>query len=312
LLLLDGAITNPVGFVRRLAYLTGPASQDFATYTNDIAGHLALLTDMARFFTDGIAALASALFAIGAAFCVVRIRKIAALLPLAAMLSFTLCFNLVALRSDARFLLPQAVLASIFIGIAVEKLVFIPQLLNQRAARAALAVVALFTFYSCLAVDAAMLGDPRYDAERWMAANISPGDTVETYGQNAYLPRFPQAVISRIGETPLAFRNPLQGVTEIKQPFGAIETRRPRFIVVSAWWVQHYLVIEKASGGRTPSKIVARQYAASDARAYFTRLYANGLPYRLVHQSRTDVRFFPVLHIHESLDEGIDIFQRVP
>jgi hypothetical protein len=312
LLLLDGAITNPGGFAKRLAYLTGPASHDFATYTNDIAGHLALLTDMARFFTGGIAALASALFAIGAGFCVMRIRKIAALLPLFALVSFTLCFNLVALRSESRFLLPQAVLAAIYIGIAAEKLGSMPELWSRRAARAALAVIALFTLYRCLSVDAAMLGDPRYDAERWMAANITPGDTVEIYGQNAYLPRFPRGLISRIAETPLAIRNPLPGVTEIKQPFGAIENRRPRVIVVSTWWVQHYLTIEPASGGRTPSKIVARQYADSDARTYFTKLYAGGLPYRLVHQSRYDARLFPAIYIHESLDEGIDIFERVP
>ena len=41
-------------------------------------------------------------------------------LPLLAILSFTLCFNFAALRSDDRFLLPQAVLACVYIGIAAE------------------------------------------------------------------------------------------------------------------------------------------------------------------------------------------------
>ena len=311
LLLLDGAITNPGGFVKRLAYLTGPASQDFATYTNDLAGRLALLIDMAKFFTHGIAALGSGLFAIGAAFALARIRKMSVLVPLLAILSFTLCFNLVALRSDDRFLLPQAVLASVFIGIAVEKLFVMPERQTQRMAHVALAVIALFALYAALGVGAAMLADPRYDAEGWMAANIRPGDSIETYGQNAYLPRLPQnAVLSRVGPGALAVRNPLPHVTELRQPFGAIENRQPRFIVVSAWWVQRYLALQKTADGRRASPILQRQYADSDARDYFTRLYAQALPYRLVHQSRYDSQRFPALHIHESLDEGIDIFER--
>ena len=32
LLLVDGAITNPSGFTRRIAFLAGPASQDYADY----------------------------------------------------------------------------------------------------------------------------------------------------------------------------------------------------------------------------------------------------------------------------------------
>ena len=49
-----------------------------------------------------------------------RRRNVAGFLPLLAMISFTLCFNFVALRSDDRFLLPQAVLACVYIGVAVE------------------------------------------------------------------------------------------------------------------------------------------------------------------------------------------------
>ena len=311
LALVDGAVTNPAGFMHRLAYLTGPANQDFATYTNDIAGRLALLLDMAKFFTQGIAGMGSALFVIGAGFCLMRVRKISVLVPLLAILSFTLCFNLVALRTDARFLLPQAVLACVFIGIAAEKLFAMPDTQSQRISHVALAVITLFALYACLGVNAAMLGDPRYDAEGWMAANIRPGDSVETYGQNAYLPRLPQnAVLSRVGPGALNVRNPLPHVTELRQNFAAIESRKPHFIVVSDWWVQRYLTLEKTENGRMASPILQRQYADRDARGYFTALYAGTLPYRLVHQSRYEVGMFPAVHIHESLDETIDIFER--
>ncbi len=312
LLLLDGAITNPAGFARRLAFLTGPASRDYANYAHDKSGRLALLGDAASHFTLGLAAAALAAF--GAALCLPGLRKkdpawLAGLLPLLAIFSFTLCFNFVALRSDARFLLPQAVLATVYIGIAADKLAFAPL---PWPGRTALAAIALFALYQCLGVDAALLSDPRYDAERWMAANIRPGDSVETYGQNAYLPRLPQsAIVSRIGPGALAIRNPLPGVRELKQPFGAVENRRPRFIVVSAWWVQRYLALEPVAGGRTPSPILQRQYADADARGYFAALYGGGLRYRPVHQSTPAGGLLPAIHIHESLDENIDIFERV-
>ena len=50
LLLIDGAITNPTGFAKRLAFLRGPASQDYAAYTADLAGRLRLLADMGLSF----------------------------------------------------------------------------------------------------------------------------------------------------------------------------------------------------------------------------------------------------------------------
>jgi len=58
------------------------------------------------------------------------------------------------------------------------------------------------------------------------------------------------------------------------------------------------------------SPILQRQFADTDARGYFTALYAGTLPYRLVHQSRYEAGLFPAMHIHESLDESVDIFER--
>ena len=45
LLAVDGALTNPGGFMRRLAFLAGPASRDYAQYEPDPSGWLALLMD---------------------------------------------------------------------------------------------------------------------------------------------------------------------------------------------------------------------------------------------------------------------------
>jgi hypothetical protein len=88
----------------------------------------------------------------------------------------------------------------------------------------------LYALFQCAAVEAVLWNDPRYDAEGWMRAHIPPGATVETYGQNAYLPRFPaHAVISRIGETPLNRRNPLPNVTERRG-------RSPRIAIRASSW----------------------------------------------------------------------------
>ena len=319
LLLIDGAITNPGGFARRLAFLTGPASREYATYSQNLAGRLDLLRDVWTFFTQGYAAIASVLALLGLWVHVGRWRSdgavwVAGLLPLLAIVSFTICFNGIALRTDDRFLLPQAVLAAVYIGVAAEKLMSMPNPWVSRGARLVLAVVAVFAFYQCTAVSAAFLLDPRYDAEHWMAAHIHPGDRIETYGQNAYLPRFPiGATIVRVGQTPLNLRNPLPAVTELRQPFDAIEARHPRFIVISAWWVQRYLDPKMPSGGnRNPSAIQRAQFGDLKAVHYFSELQAGRLDYRLMREFRYDGKFWPPVHIHESLGESIRIFERIP
>src|SRR5262249_28718037 len=149
-------------------------------------------------------------------------------------------FNFAALRSDDRFLLPQAVLACVYIGTAAELLVFAAQPWMRWTARAGLAVTALFALHQAITINAAFLFDPRYGAQRWMAAHVKPGDTIETYGQNCFLPRFPSiAKVTRIGQGDLKLRNPLPGVREVRAPFGA--ARGARFIVVNAKWADRYL-----------------------------------------------------------------------
>jgi hypothetical protein len=315
LLLVDGAITNPGGFAKRVGFLIGPASGDYAAYGR---GDLwPLLSDITDWFGRGYAAIASLLVLVGLGFCIGKRDEksvwVASLLPALAMVSFTLCFNSTALRTDARFLLPQAVLASVYIGIAAEKLAFMRWFWIAATARAVLVVLALFALHHCIAVNAAMLFDPRYDAERWMMAHVERGDSVETYGQNAYLPHFPEtAAVSRVGQGALKVRNPLAGVTELRQPFDALAARNPRFIVVNDWWLRHYTSPESELGGhRIASKAQQALFHDPIARGYFTALRAGRLNYRLAHASVAVTGFWPQVHIHESLNETILIFERV-
>jgi hypothetical protein len=315
LLLLDGAVTNPSGFLRRIAFLAGPASGDYAQYSHGPHGWLALLGDMAAYYMrGGYGVIAMALAALGLAVHWQR-RKgavwAAGLLPALAVLSFTLCFNFAALRSDDRFLLPQGVLACVYIGIACEMLVFAAQSWLRLAAQAVLAGAALLAIHQAMAVDAAMLLDPRHDAEAWLAAQTRPGDAIEVYDRNWLLPRFPpQARVTRIGPGDPARRNPLPGMTEIGQAFSA--PRSPRFILVSSVWARRYLQPAlPLAPGHIYSRLQQSDFRNTDARSYFARLAAERLGYRLAHIAHYD-GLWPVVHIHDSLDESISIYERRP
>jgi hypothetical protein len=312
LLLLDGAITNPTGFARRIAFLTGPASKDYAEYLPNLTGWLALLADAARHFTAGYGLLVLALAAAGVIVLLRRTAgaaRLAGLLPLLAIVSFTICFNFAALRSDDRFLMPQGVLAAFYVGLAAEALAFAGPTWMRLAGRAALAPTALLALHWCMAVNAALLLDPRYDAEAWLAAHVKPGDRIETYGQNCFLPRFPQSArTTRVGQGYLRLRNPLPGVTEVQQPF--LAPRNSRYIVVSLAWARRYLKApEPLREGRVHSRLQQMDFLNGDAHLYFTSLAAEQRGYRLVHAAAYR-GWWPVVHIHDSLAETIWIFER--
>jgi hypothetical protein len=317
LLLIDGAITNPTGFARRLDFLSGPASRDYAYYSADWRGRFALLMDMWGTFPRSYPVAALSLGVLGLFFQFQQgrgARWAAGLLPFFAILSFTLAFNFTVLRSEDRFVLPQWLFASVYIGIACAQLVFAVRPAIRYAARLVLVPLALYAFYECAAVDAAFIHDPRYEAETWLAAHVKPGDTMEIYGQNCYLPRLPAgAMMTRVDSKPLVPRNPQLDVTEVSQPFEAIARRNPKFILIPEIWVRPYLLSPDTPlpPGQVYSARQEQTFARTGARAYFRQLYAGRLPYRLVHQSVYDLGIWPMVRIHESLGETIQVFERV-
>jgi len=312
LLLVDGAITNPSGFLRRIAFLTGPASKDYAEYLAGPVGWLALLGDMGRYFLQGAGVVAVPLAFLGFALQLTRSRGsalAASLLPALAIISFTLCFNFAALRSDDRFLMPQSLLACVYIGIAADALAYAAQDWARFLGRCVLAAVALVSLHHAIAIDAAMLFDPRYEAQTWLGAYARPGDVIETYGQNCFLPHFPQgARVTRIGDGDLKRRNPLPDVIEIRQPFGT--PRNPRFIVVSTAWAWRYLRPQMVlPPGHIYSALQQADFRNRDGRDFFSRLVNRRLGYRLALVAKYR-GLWPLVHIHDSLDEAVWIFER--
>ncbi len=156
-----------------------------------------------------------------------------------------------------------------------------------------------------------MLFDPRYDAERWMAAHVKPGEVIETYGQNCFLPRFPQnARVIRVGQGSLKLRNPLPGVTEVQEPF--ILPRHPRFVVLSVAWARRYLQSPTPlAGGHIYSRLQQLDFINTDARIHFQALLNGQAGYRLVYAARP-ASLWPIVHIHDSLNEPVWIFERTP
>jgi len=320
LLAIDGAIPNPTGFAKRIAFLAGPASKDYAQYQDNWSGRVRLLQDMWAYFPRYYPPAVAWLGAFGVFIHTVRLRDersklVAGLLPLFAIISFTLSFNFVALRTENRFLLPQSIFIAVYIGVAVDRLAFASQPLIKYAARGLVLTIAAFALYQCAGIDAAFIGDPRYDAERWLDVHVRPGDTIETYGLNVYLPRFPDgAVVTRLDRKPLTARNPLPHVAEIDQSFELITERNPRFIVVSMFWVQDYLRqnIAEPSDGRAIQKVQEAVFKETSARNYFKALFEGKLSYRLAHSSTYASGFWPSVDAYESLAQTVFLFERVP
>jgi hypothetical protein len=315
LLLVDGAVTNPSGFLKRLAFLAGPASGDYAEYAPGPAGWWALSRDMAAYYLHGFGLTAVTLAVLGLMLAMRRrgTALAVALLPVLAAISFTICFNFAALRSDVRFLLPQAVLACVYIGITAEILVFAATPWLRWVGRIAVAVVALIALHQVTAIDAAMLLDPRYDAANWLAQKARAGDGIEVYDRNWLLPHFSQGVrVWRVGQGDVRLRNPLPGVIEVQQPFATLALRHPRFILVSAVWLRRYLPVAPPPQGRILSRNQQADLKDHDTRLYFAVLAQGQAGYRLVHIARYRGQYWPTVHLHDSLNEPLGIYERLP
>jgi len=335
LVFVDAVPFNPTGFRARLGFLVGSASQDFAHYSNDWQGRVLVIKDSFLHFDRYYPVPLAAVALLGLVFAVRGPapsppgaeawggeawggeRRAAALAPLFAMISFTLAFNCVARRTEHRFLLPQMTLAAVYIGIAAERLAFSPASRAVRIAwQAALSVLFAWGVFASLDVDANLVLDPRYDAERWLDDHVAPGDAVEVHGLNVYLPRFPAgARVVRVGPEPVAKRNPMPGIIEEKvDRFGAIEGRRPRWIVVSQGWVWRYLLDPHATEahGRVLPPTQIASGSDPDGTWFFQGLVHGERGYRLAHASTWTSTLWPQLDIHASLSREIWIYERVP
>lgn len=322
----DAVIVNPTGFMARVQFLTGSASQDFVEYTRDWAGRRELLADAARSFSlqyptvFGLAIASGMVLAIGRALCTPSERRgatfVVTLLPLLVAVSFTLTFNFMALRSNARFLLPQALMFAIYGASAIEAAVFAQGRVTRILSRVAIAPGLALALHACISVDVNLLFDPRYEAEAWLRSHVRPGETIETYGLNVYLPRFPSNVrVIRVGPEPVDTRNPMPGIEEVHAPYANAPSREARWIVFSTAWGWRYLIRPDMALNTGRQLAPTQLESASDepATAWFARLTSSSDAFAFAHDSAyTQKEWFPIFDVHGTSGRPVWIYERKP
>lgn len=322
-LLIDGAFYNPRGFVARLRFLLGPASQDFAQYAKTLRGAAAAFADVWRSFPVHYPAVFALLFAAGVLIAIWPRRdaegrrrdSAVALLPALGALSFTLGFNCWARRVEERFEMPQMVLVSVYGAVALAALERWVRG-RSRPARVAFGLLCsaalLLALRQSAAVVAVMLDDPRYQVEDFLAAKLASGDGVEVYGRNVYLPRFAAGThVWRVGPDEVGRRNPMPGIVEVEAPYGAIAQRKPRFVVVGAGFAWRYRIGRwDGDAGRVQPVSHSGNLTDTDATAFFQSLFAGTAGYREVLHARREGRVFPTIELHASLGMQVYVFER--
>jgi 4-amino-4-deoxy-L-arabinose transferase-like glycosyltransferase len=320
LLVADGILFNPAGFRERVRFLLGPASQAYAHYTNDWLGRWDVVRDLAQRFDLFYPVALAPLVVLGLLVFLRESRRdapklAAGLLPLLVAVSFTLTFNCIARRTDERFALPQTVLAAVYGGIALDVIVFgLRPVAVRWLARAGVAAAFAVALFAAADVDANLLFDPRYEAEAWMRAHVAPGDQVETYGLNVYMPRFPEdAHVVRVGPEPGDHKNPMPGVEEVLGAYGDAAVRSPRYVVVSEGWAWRYLLDPDVFPTRGHMLPPTQRETGSDraATAYFKALTRGDYPpYKLAHVARWESTVWPPIELHASTSRQIWIYER--
>jgi hypothetical protein len=317
-LVFDAVVLNPSGFRARIQFLTGPASQDFAQFSGDVTGRIRTVKHAVDHYLSVTPTLLIGFVALGLLLHGLRLGKdkpgrvVAGFIPLLAAVSFTLTFNCVARRVEHRFVMPQMLLLAVYGGIGMDWLLAVRVAALRALAQAAVAVGLGQEAFVALAVDNVLINDPRYGAERWARDHIHDGDTIETYGLNVYLPRFPSgARVARVGPEPPTRRNPMLGFEEVQDRFDDIEHRKPKFIVLPQAWAWRYLddPLGMWDGIITPPTQMHTR-TDPDGTSFFRSLMQGRRGYKLVHTSEFEAGAFPRIDIHGCTARPIWIFER--
>lgn len=289
------------GFVEHVRIITGAASEDFQLFPGTLAGQAALLRHSAfqLAFVLGLPALAVCTLGVGS----VALRLLGFVAPprshcpdrpddrlllglLAPAFSYYVTFIAVVLYSYDRFLLPVAVILSFFGGRILSEATSWPGW-QGRLGRVAAVVVVAYGAARAVSLDALMLNDTRYTAERWLAAHVEAREDVAGIGALPRLPRF-------------------EGLRWSLLPPSAeaLAAARPTWVVINT----------DAARGRRRGGAKARFYerlrsgALGYARAYAGRWSASWLffdPDRLARGA-----YGPALSNLEVVNPGIEIYRR--
>lgn len=318
LLLVDGAITNPTGFRARILMLRGPASQEHAFYSANIEGWIMIGSDLLLLSERNYPYLLAPFLALGLVRIPTGPKGTAFLraLPFVSALSFFVFFNLAARRTEHRFLMPEGVFLGVYYGVGLDWLLARTEGPRRRIARYAVLVFLapglFFGLRAVVTVPLALFDDPRYQAEALLERLVQPGDKVELYGRQVYLPRIPsRAKVMRLDTSDPKARGTMPNYEELPGDFAAVETRKPRFLVVSEGWVWAYRKPPPWDHGRKVQAARAETFSDEVSRKYVESLFEDRTAYRCIYFSREHApKFWQVPEIHLSTNTPLWIFER--
>lgn len=174
-------VFNAQGFAQHLGLITGDASRDYRMFERSGSGQWQLLRLAARLavFVLGEPAALLALVGLILAWRARERRLLVTLLPAVSSHAF---FLAIVLYAYDRFLLPHALVLSLF---AARAFAAFPVWLRWMAVTGVLA----FGLLRCVSLDLVLERDSRYAVERWFESNVSRGARVAVLGPLEYLPR---------------------------------------------------------------------------------------------------------------------------
>ncbi len=309
-LLVAGAVTNPSGYARRIAWITGPANADWVVVGRDLMGVDAILREVVEAIPLFASRAVALLALLGLALALAGRRgvpRVRAALPAVAALSYLLFFILPSRWTMERHLLPLMVLLLSYAGVAFDAL---SERLSPRARPLAAALLGLALIPQLLdvaSVDGTLMVDSRNAAQRFLAA-LPRGTSLEVYGGNQYLPNLPsQLRITRVGPEPDSERSPLPGVTEARAPFLEVTQRAPDYALVGEDFATYYLPTE-----RPLDPHYARLNRDPDGRALMTGLVDGSLGYAWALRSKCELPApLRCLRMHRSTGAETWIFRRL-
>lgn len=211
---------NSVGFASHVREVLGPASADFREYGLSPGDQAALLAESGRQFAGmlgwpGLVALAVGLAAVW------RILPAAPVWLWLPCLSYYLAFIVLAGYTYDRFLMPLLPAAALVMAAGIRPLLDGVGVRSAAVAAGVLVVAAMGARAATL--DAMMVLDARYAAERWLAQAVPADAVVAADALPPYLPRL--AGLSQAALRP--------GIDDT-------EEARPDFIVINERYVERY------------------------------------------------------------------------
>ena len=311
--LVSGALVNPAGFAKRVATLFGPASEDWSSYPKTFDGRVAIVHDTLLAVPRYASWLLAVIACVGLAVAATRPRglpRLRALFPLLGAASFTLFFTLGARRTEDRFLLPQSVLFFPYAAFALEAgLARVERRahLSNAVVTAGCVLVLVPSLLAVASVDATLLVDARYAAERFLAA-LPAGTRLEVYGGSHFLPRIPASLAAaRVGDDDPASRSHVSGVSDVRADPNDIDARAPEYVVLGA---EH-------SHPFAPFEVPRARYGTSeftDAASFrfFIALTSNALDYARVFRGTCELPWpLECRSIHASTARELWIYRRI-